>query len=63
MTDIPTTQSMIEPVSDLRLQKFGNIAGCLRRFLAELSTDLIIRECRDCSDGAKSPATARILLT
>jgi hypothetical protein len=51
----PTAQSKIEPVSELRLQKFGNIAECLRRFPAELSADFIIRESRDRSRGAKSP--------
>ena len=58
-TGNPTTQSMIEPVSDLRLQIFGNIAESARRFSAELSGDLIIREARDRWLMLRSPATAR----
>ena len=50
---------MIEPVSDLRLQIFGNIAESARRFSAELSGDLIIREARDRWLMLRSPATAR----
>jgi tRNA nucleotidyltransferase (CCA-adding enzyme) len=52
---------MIKPVSDLRLQKFGNIAEAARRFLAELSTDLFFLESRDRSHDARSRATARII--
>jgi hypothetical protein len=51
---------MIEPVSDLRLQIFGNIAESARRFSEELSGDLIIREARDRWLMLKSPATARL---
>ena len=35
-TGNPITQSKIEPVSDLRLHKFGNIAETARRFSAEI---------------------------
>jgi hypothetical protein len=61
MTDIPTTQSMIEPVSDLRLQKFGNIADSARRFSAEISVCREIWESRDRRLTPESTATARIL--
>ena len=57
----PTAQSAIEPVSDGRLQEFGNIAECIRRFPTERSVDFIIRESRDSQRCAKSPATARIV--
>src|SRR5450755_775974 len=51
----PAAQSKIEPVSDLRLQKFGNIAEAARRFPTELSAGLKIREFRDCSLSPKAP--------
>src|SRR5712691_4745181 len=55
MTANPTTQWKIEPVSDLRLQKFGNIAEVARRFPTEFSADLKIREFRDSSLSPKAP--------
>ena len=52
---------MIEPVSDLRLQTFGNIAGSVRRFSPEYSEAPVIQESRDRAHNRKAPATARIL--
>ena len=59
-TGNPAAQSMIEPVSDLRLQIFGNIAESTRRFSTELSGDLIIREAGDRWLMLRNPATARL---
>jgi hypothetical protein len=58
---MPMMQSKIEAVSDLRLRKFGNIAESLWKFSAELSADFIILEPRGGAQGAKSPATGRII--
>ena len=49
---------MIEPVSDLRLQKFGSIAEIARRFPTEFSADLKLRESRDCSLSPEAPQRA-----
>src|ERR1700682_299766 len=57
----PAAQSKIEPVSDLRLHKFGNIAETARRFSAEIWARREIWEPRDCGLARESAATARIL--